>query len=66
MGGKFQVFGGWVTRSNAARIIGVCPHTLAQWTRKGIGPPFAKEGRHCLYPVDGLLEYRRARRDQAA
>ena len=65
-GGRIPVFGGWLTRSNAARVLGICPHTLALWTRKGIGPPHAMEGRHCLYEADGLLAFQRTRRARAA
>jgi len=42
----------------AARLLGVCERTLANWTRQG-SVPYIKLGRAVLYPVDLLQDWLR-------
>ena len=41
----------WLTRPEVAARIRLEPATLAYWAVKGIGPRFAKFGRHVRYRV---------------
>lgn len=51
----------YVDRTEAARILGVKPATLADWAVKGFGPPIAKFGRAAKYNVRKLLAWAEAR-----
>ncbi|MPY92960.1 MAG: DNA-binding protein [Acidimicrobiia bacterium] len=44
----------WKRRREAAAHIRTTSPTLAYWATLGIGPPFRKVGKHCLYNTDDL------------
>ena len=53
---------GWLIGTNeAAKLLGLSPHTLAKWRITGKGPPFHSLGRRCLYSPDILVRWSKAK-----
>lgn len=52
---------GWLTRPQAAALLGVSPATLARWARAGDGPDHAAIGRRIYYSSDAIVAYLRDR-----
>jgi len=48
---------GLVPEDEAARLLGVAPHTLAKWRRTGQGPTYRKLGRAVRYATADLLVF---------
>jgi hypothetical protein len=45
----------WLLNTDeAAKYLGLSPHTLAKWRSTGAGPPFQLLGRRCLYAPETL------------
>ncbi len=47
----------WFTRDELAQRWRMPAKTLAEWASKGIGPRYAKFGRHVRYPLDEVLKW---------
>jgi hypothetical protein len=45
----------------AARSLGLSPHTLSKWRITGRGPPFLLLGRRCLYEPETLRRWSASR-----
>jgi excisionase family DNA binding protein len=45
----------WLTRKQLAERLGLPPKTLAEWASKGIGPRYARFGRHVRYSAQDIL-----------
>jgi hypothetical protein len=43
-----------IQSSEAAKLLGVKPQTLATWRCERRGPPYVKIGRNCLYVRPGI------------
>jgi hypothetical protein len=53
----------FLTRRDAAEMLGLKPNTLAVWaTRKQDGPRFRRHGRKCVYSERELLEWSERKR----
>jgi len=55
-----------LSRSAAARLLGLKPATLARWATKGRGPRFARTGAvrgRCLYAIADLQGWLEMRKD---
>ena len=50
----------FLTRKEAARLLGRRPKTLANWASTGVGPPFLRFGRRVLYRSEDLLRWLQA------
>lgn len=51
-----------LSRADAARAMGVKPHTLAVWAVKGFGPPVVKAGSRAMYDevdIEKFIESRK-------
>jgi len=55
-----EQFPPFLTRKEAARLLGLRPKTLANWASSGMGPPFLRLGRRVLYRSQDLLEWLKA------
>jgi hypothetical protein len=52
----------WLLSTNeAARLLGLSPHTLSKWRITGMGPPFQSLGRRCLYAPETLHHWAASR-----
>lgn len=51
----------WLTRAELAERWKMPVSTLAQWAHYRRGPKFARFGRHCRYPMSGVLEFEASR-----
>jgi hypothetical protein len=50
--------GGWLMNTDeAAKYLGLSPHTLSKWRITGKGPPFQLLGRRCLYSPETLRQW---------
>jgi excisionase family DNA binding protein len=49
-----------LTRTQAARQLGVHRHTLRDWSRKHQGPPTLRVGKRHLYPQEVLDQWVKA------
>jgi hypothetical protein len=47
----------WITRQELADRYGVPVKTPAEWASKGMGPPYAKFGRHVRYRVSDVVTW---------
>jgi hypothetical protein len=47
----------FLLRAEVGDLIRTPSSTLAQWAVKGIGPPFLKVGKRCLYPREGVERF---------
>jgi hypothetical protein len=47
----------WFTREELAQRWRMPVKTLAEWASKGIGPRYAKFGRHVRYPLEEVLKW---------
>jgi len=48
----------FLSRREAAALLGLKPNTLAVWvTRRQDGPPFRRHGRKCLYSEKELIAW---------
>jgi len=45
----------------AAKLLGLSPHTLSKWRITGMGPPFQALGRRCLYDPETLRRWAASR-----
>lgn len=52
----------WLTRQQLAERWNIPPKTLAEWASKGIGPRYARFGRHVRYLLRDVLEWETGRR----
>lgn len=52
----------WLTRKQLGERLGIPPKTLAEWASKGIGPRYARFGRHVRYLLRDVLEWETGRR----
>jgi hypothetical protein len=54
--------GGFLSRPDAARFLGLSSFTLWNWAKAGIGPPWQRAGRRLsLYRITDLEAFRDAR-----
>jgi hypothetical protein len=51
---------GYLTDDEAARQRGKSTRALRDERQRGIGPPYTRDGRRILYPVDGFRDWLRA------
>lgn len=54
-----------LSRGDAARAMGVKPHTLAVWAVKGFGPPVTKIGSRAMYDERDIEKFIEARKRQS-
>lgn len=47
----------WLSRDEVAHRYGLPRTTLAQWASKGLGPRYAKIGRHTRYRLSDLIAW---------
>lgn len=47
----------YISRKEAAKILGIAPRTLARWHAEGIGPPLIKVKRLTFYDVRSLTRW---------
>jgi hypothetical protein len=47
----------WLTRPEVGARIRVPKKTLDQWASKGLGPPYARFGRHVRYRLSDVLAW---------
>lgn len=52
----------WLTRKQLGERLAIPPKTLAEWASKGIGPRYARFGRHVRYLLRDVLEWEAGRR----
>ena len=48
---------GLLNTGEAAKFLGLSPHTLSKWRITGFGPPFHLLGRRCLYSPEVLRRW---------
>ena len=48
---------GFLSTDDAAKFLGLSPHTLSKWRITGRGPPYHLLGRRCLYSPDVLRRW---------
>ncbi len=47
----------WLTRQEVADRVRLPIATLNQWASQGIGPKYAKFGRHCRYRLSDVIAW---------
>lgn len=57
MGSNVDLLAGLLTTSQAAKVLGLHPVTLAQYRVDGIGPTYLKMGRKVRYRYEDLEAY---------
>ena len=50
-----------LSTKEAAKFLGLSPHTLSKWRITGRGPPFQALGRRCLYDPETLRRWAASR-----
>jgi hypothetical protein len=61
-----DIFDGYISDLEMAAKRGVTPRTLRDERQRRDGPPFVKDGRTILYPIEGYRDWLRANERRSA